>query len=139
MAQQDLVPLFLFKEADSNEMKQAGVIVTANGETYKASSLVGNIAKAIQSDIEALVQAKEMGELTIAAYTLLESLHRVGMVKTADQLLSEPSSLFHSTLCTAIGMRAGMMIPEGARFETTTSDSSLSIRNITEEENSISE
>lgn len=129
---QDLMPLFLFKEKDAKEFKQAGAVISANGESYKASSFIGSVAEAIESDVDSIVKGKEMGELTVAAYMLLESLHRVGMVKVVDGLLSEPQHLFHSALCAAIGMRAGMMIPEGARFETTTSDSDLSIRDLTD-------
>ena len=131
---QDLMPLFLFKEKGEEEFKQAGAIITANGEAYKASSFIESVVEAIQDDVEAIVRGKEMGELTVAAYMLLESLHRVGMAKMSDKLLTDPSTLFHSAMCTAIGMRAGMMIPDGAQFETTTSDSDISIRDLTEEE-----
>ena len=131
---QDLMPLFLFKEKGEEELKQAGAIITANGEAYKASSFISNIAEAIEDEVEAVMNGDEMGELTVAAYILLESLHRAGMAKVASNLLSEPTSIFHSALCCAIGMRAGMMIPEGAQFETTANDSDLSIREITEGE-----
>ena len=81
---QDLMPLFLFKEKEEDELKPAGAIITAGEDEYKASSFIGNIAEAIQDEVESVVSGKEMGELTVAAYILLESLHRVGMVKVAD-------------------------------------------------------
>jgi pentatricopeptide repeat protein len=80
-----------------------------------------------------------MGELTVSAYILLESLCKVGMVKMAESLLNEPTTLFHSALCCAIGIRAGMTIPEGAKFETTTSDSDFGIRDITGKEDESSD
>ena len=131
---QDLMPLFLFKEKEEDELKPAGAIITAGEDEYKASSFIGNIAEAIQDEVESVVSGKEMGELTVAAYILLESLHRVGMVKVADHLLSEPTNLFHSAICCAIGIRAGITIPEGTQFETTTSNSGLSIRDVTSNE-----
>ncbi len=131
---QDLMPLFLFKEKGDEKLKQAGAVITAGGEAYKASSFISNVSEVIQEEIDSVVQGKEMGELTIAAYILLETLHRVGMAKVADDLLSNPSGLFHSAICTAIGIRAGMAVPDGVQFETTTNDSNFGIRNLTEEE-----
>jgi hypothetical protein len=127
---QDLIPLFLTR-GENGEIQKCGVAITVNGETYKASSFIGKIAESIEEEVEALISAKETGELTVAAYLLLESLHRAGMVKTADTLLSDPTALSQSATCFAIGMRAGMIIPEGVQFETQTTDSDISVRNIT--------
>jgi hypothetical protein len=133
---QDLMPLFLFKKAGKDEMKQAGAIITAGGESYKASSFISNIGEAIQDEVKELVKGGEIGELTVAAYILLEALHRAGLVKTADTLLGDPNQLFQTAVCTAIGIRAGMIIPEDTKFETTTNDIDISLRNLSKNEDS---
>lgn len=129
---QDLMPLFLFKEKNEEDLKQAGAVITVDGEAYKASSFISNIAEAIEDQVDAIISGEEMGELTVAAYMLLESLHRAGMASMAEALLSDPTRLFSAAYYTAIGIRAGMIIPEGARFETITTKSDLSIRDLTE-------
>ncbi len=131
----DLLPLFLKKNEDG-ELEYCGVVITVDGECYKPSSFIGQIAESIEEDVEGLVTAKEMGELTVSAYLLLESLHRAGLVKTSNALLMDTSTLLQSATCFAIGMKAGMVLGDlgDVNFETTRSDSNLSIRDVTTNE-----
>lgn len=130
---QDLMPLFLSEDKDSGELKPAGVIVKDDEEAYQASAIVEEKTEEIKTKIEGIIKGKEVGELTFAAYILLETLHKIGMVQIAEALLSDPSGLFYSALYCAVGMRAGMTLPTEVQFETTTSDGNLSIRDFTNE------
>ena len=131
---QDLVPLFTLKLPGESELKEVRTAIIADGQSYKASSLIEEVSRKIEDNIQSIIRGEEMGELTVAAYILLESLHRAGIVSVADDLLEAPQQLFHSALCTAIGIRAGMQIPEDLKFETITSDSGSSVRDLATEE-----
>lgn len=125
----DLIPLFTFRDKDGSP-RFAEATVKREGETYVASSFISQVAEAIEEEAKALSAGKKMGELTIAAHLLLEILHKVGMQKTAEELLESPQDLIKATMWCAFGLRAGMQIPDGIAFETEET-SNLSLREIT--------
>jgi len=122
----DLMPIFALTE--DGELKAASAVIRSGEDHYKASSFIASVAEAIEDEVKALTEGKEVGELTVSGSILLESLHRAGLQKTAELLLESPPIMLQASIYCAIGLRAGMNVPEGVVFETVTSDSNLDLR-----------
>jgi len=116
---EELRALFNERNEKTGGWQEVGVKVIIEGKEYKASSLIDTLATEVLKGTHPLKEGKTLGELTLAGYVLLEILTRKGFESLVEAIISDSSLLFHSALCTAIGMRAGVLLPEEATFETT--------------------
>jgi len=114
----DLVPLFSCQVG--SDTQPALPTVKQDGEECLPSSLISSVAEEISDEVGQLLAGERAGELTIAAYILLESLHRASLQSVATSLLSEPTLLRQAALYCAIGLAAGRRVPEEVEIGTRT-------------------
>jgi hypothetical protein len=134
---EELVPLFIFKDKKDDKYKPANVIVSDQGDKYKTSSFITSVVDAIKKDVESILTGEKVGDLTISGYILLETLQQMGASKILKDLLSEKTdlhNLHNAAIFCAIGMKAGIEIPEGVKFDAVPSESGLSVWNIPTDE-----
>jgi len=122
----NLPPLFYIQSKD--ETFEVGAKVVIDDEIYKNVTLVEEVIDALKEDLSKIAEAKELGPTFISAWILLESLHKMGMGKVAENLIHNPALLYQSALFTLIGIKAGQTLPEGMKIETTTCPSDISLR-----------
>lgn len=116
----DLVPLFMVRTEDGKE-EEALPRITDGKRVFKAAKMVSSLAKAIEEDSARVLQGRDVGLLTIAAYVAMEELLRQGQMSMVSMLKSNHATLEQASYFVAIGILAGRKIPKGIRFETTTS------------------
>lgn len=131
MSENEVVPLFVIVE--NGEAKGVLPRVTDGKSVYKTNNLITDIGRATEDDVRELVAGDRGGEITVAAYVLMESLLRAGLNSQAATLIGTPSMLQQAALWCAIGMQAGRQIPEGVRFETATTSTDPRLRDLAEE------
>jgi len=127
--QQDVIPLFMTQV--KGKLQPAIPKVTEGKDSYKVSTFISSIAVEVETAVDELTAGKRAGEMTLAAYVLLESLHRTGLQNLADVIMDSPEALRQAALCCAIGLEAGRQIPEEVKIVTAESASDIGLRDLT--------
>lgn len=110
-------PLF-FKELDEAILTVHPEVKDTKGKTLSADALITKLSEANEEDFKSLVDAKDLGFLTFSGHILIETLNRLGMEKFVSLILSSPDMVYRAALFTAIGIKAGLTLPEGIEIET---------------------
>ena len=123
-----LAPIFMYTE-DGKKVPVAPKIMDGSDE-YVPDAFIVSISKALDRQVDELTTGKRMGELTVAAYLLMESLHRTGLTQFVENLQETPMLMYQCALACAIGMNAGKQIPEEVKIGTTSCSDSINLREI---------
>jgi len=90
--------------------------IQVNGKEYNPEVLVSKIAKEVSKDKGVFGEAS-LGTITFACFVLLETLHQAGFPELAEAVTKDPTDLQKFGLACAVGMMAGMILPEDLEFE----------------------
>ena len=107
----------LFISKDDNGFVTAMPQITLNGKKKSVEKLITKAAEAVEPAIHNL-WTKDVGNLTLGAYILLEVLQRTGYKERADDLLNDPITLMMESFFLMIGLEVGKRLPKGIKIET---------------------
>jgi hypothetical protein len=120
----------LFSIVENGRMVPVVPEVKSGSTTYQAEDFILALAKAIETDAKALYSGDSQrgGELTLGAYILLETLHRVGLADLAGSIMTTPTALEQAALFFQLGLHTGRRIPEEVTIGTKKAPSGPSVR-----------
>lgn len=114
-----ILPLFLMK--NGSQYSKVTPKITAGGTEYEVSKFIKLLSDRFSSEPERL-EKKDPGFLTVAAYIMLEILHRTNPGLSIDDLTSLSGkdgtiTLQQAAILFAVGMKVGQSLPEGTEIE----------------------
>ena len=119
-------PIFRLEDKDG-KFEDVVPRVTLDNQEIDVSEYIESLSSIIQSEVNDLVMNQKLGDMTISAYVLLDTLARLGKTELSKSVQENPALLRQASLLVAIGMIAGAHIPEGVKVETETIESTINL------------